>query len=222
MALKGLDVAVFDFETTGVDAAKCWPVSVAVVHHKLGVVAEPELVLYELMKPPIPIPEGAAKIHGITDDMVSNAKSIPEVMSNILEMMEGRVICAYNMPYDWTILNRFTGKLSPKFFGIDPLVLVKTLDKYKKSKKLSDACSRRGIEIDAHNASSDALGSARLLDKLLEEAGLLGEDMSSFWERQKARAVEQEEDFAKWRMSKGQSKPDMRWKTILEEECLEK
>jgi len=172
-ALRGVPVAVLDFETTGPDPETAIPVQIAVVHCALGD-DEPRVVYKTLVNPGVPIPEGASAVHHIVDADVVDAPSWPEVLPSLLAVLEGRVLAAYNLPYDWSILARGVrdadaGELP--FGTLDPLVWAQVVHKYKAGKKLVDVAARFGIEVDAHDAAGDALATALVMPLLLHELG---------------------------------------------------
>ena len=59
--LYGLPVAVFDFETTGVDPTSCKAVELAIVHCNLGK-DNAEVVFEKRFNPGCHIPEGASSV----------------------------------------------------------------------------------------------------------------------------------------------------------------
>lgn len=165
--LVGQPVAVIDFETDSPDPTICWPVQVAIAKFIWGV-SVPRLVYSAIIRPPDEIPEEAIAVHHITNDAVAGAPSIPEVFAEISRHLAGHLLAAYNLPYEWQILKRLMPDCPP-FSGLDPLVWAKTVDKYEKSKKLSDVCGRRNIPINAHSAESDTLATAMLLPLVASE-----------------------------------------------------
>ncbi len=164
--LRGLPVAVLDFETTGVDPVRCHPVQVAVAVLELGE-TDPVVVYRSLIRPPISIPPGATEVHRITDADVADAPTMEQVAPILRFLLEERALCAYNLPYDWQILRRWCPDVP--FGALDPCVWARTVDKYERSKRLEIVARRRGIKLDAHDAGSDALATARLLPILLHE-----------------------------------------------------
>jgi DNA polymerase III subunit epsilon len=91
------DWVLLDTETTGLYDAEI--VEIAIVN-PLG-----EPLLNTLIKPTIPIPEDAAEIHGITDEMVATAPSFPDVSPRIVEVLNDKRILIYNAEFDIKILN---------------------------------------------------------------------------------------------------------------------
>lgn len=170
--LRGLPLAVIDFETTGPDPSTCQPVQVAVAHCDLAE-TEAELVYQSLVCPVIPIPAEATAVHGITDEMVREAPLPAEVARALEPMLYGRVVVAYNAPFDWAVLNGARAKagmsaMAPEW--LDPYVWVQLVDRYKRGKRLTDAAARRGLAVEgAHDAGSDVRMTAGLVPLLLGE-----------------------------------------------------
>ncbi|MEG3904814.1 3'-5' exonuclease [Microcoleus sp. B4-C5] len=74
------DWVILDTETTGLVRAEI--VEIAIINH-LG-----EMLLNTLIKPTVPIPAEAAYLHGISDAMVADAPSFPEVYPRIVEVLK--------------------------------------------------------------------------------------------------------------------------------------
>jgi DNA polymerase-3 subunit epsilon len=174
-------LAAFDLETTGVDVETARIVTAAVVIWQGG---KPQTTTW-LVDPGIPIPAEATEIHGITDE-VAQAKGIePHVAAHeISALLAGSVLLnsiplvVFNAPFDLTVLDRETRRYGQAPFGevlagcagfiVDPFVLDKHLDPYRKGKRtLTASCEHYGVRQDgAHDASSDALAAMRLAWKI--------------------------------------------------------
>lgn len=88
---------ILDTETTGLDDAQI--VEIAIIN------LDGEALLNTLVKPTIPIPLEVTNIHGITDDMVKDAPTFPEVHPKIIKAIEGKITLIYNRVFDVRILN---------------------------------------------------------------------------------------------------------------------
>jgi DNA polymerase-3 subunit epsilon len=166
-------VGVFDLETTGIDTdtARIVSASVAVLDD-CGVVVERKDWLVD---PGVEIPPGAAAVHGITTDRARRyGRPAAEVVDEILaaiRSIERRALplVIYNAPYDLTLLAREAARhglepLDGHGHVIDPLVLDKALDRYRKGKRtLEVTASVYGVQlIDAHDAAADAIAAGRV------------------------------------------------------------
>ncbi|MBI6161314.1 3'-5' exonuclease [Serratia liquefaciens] len=65
-----------------------------------------EILLNTLVKPRGPIPPEATAIHGITNEMVSNAPSWIKVCSKFYHLISGRKVVIYNSDYDTRLLEQ--------------------------------------------------------------------------------------------------------------------
>lgn len=224
--LRGLPVAILDFETTGRDPEECWPVSVAIAQAELGRPAE--LVLNTLVRCGHPIDEGATAVHGITEDQLVAAPPLADVAQSIAHALEGRVLLVYNLPFDWQILERvlrWTGECEDlPFVGICGYVLARAVDKYERGKKLGQVCARRGISLEAaHDAGADVLATAQVVPLLLRDlyqGGHCGREVlnsyASYLDWQSTAAMEQEADFTAYCQRQGRPLPTSPWTRLLE------
>lgn len=175
--LRGAPVAVLDFESTGLDPTTARACSVAVVYIPALGESEPVPMLYTTLNPQIPIPVEASKIHGIYDKDVVDAPTFAEVADVVVSAIDGCVLCAYNLPYETLMLRAELGRAGhrmPVPFGtLDPLILARHVFRYvgPKYKKLVNIAQHYGIELEAHNALSDAMATALILPKLLRDVG---------------------------------------------------
>jgi len=94
---------VLDTETTGVGKGD-EIVQIGIVD-KNGTV-----VMNQLVKPSQPIPDGASAVHGIYDDDVTDAPTYKDVYVNLSKVLAGQVVIAYNMDFDWRMLQQSSYK----------------------------------------------------------------------------------------------------------------
>jgi DNA polymerase-3 subunit epsilon len=90
------DWVILDTETTGLHDAEVI---------EIAIISPGEALLNTLVRPTIPIPADVTAIHGITDEMVAEAPSFPEVYPGIAEVLEGKRVLIYNSSFDIKILN---------------------------------------------------------------------------------------------------------------------
>ncbi|MDY7527811.1 MULTISPECIES: exonuclease domain-containing protein [Cryobacterium] len=166
-------LAVFDLETTGIDVETSRIVSatVAVIDVSGAVVERIDW----LLDPGIEIPEQATNVHGITTaQAVANGRAagegVTEIVATIRELLSrGLPIVAYNAPYDLSLLNREAIRygvaplVSPSPV-VDPLVIDKQVDRYRKGKRTLEVTSAYyGVSLDdAHDAGADAIAAGRV------------------------------------------------------------
>jgi DNA polymerase-3 subunit epsilon len=186
-------VAVFDLETTGLDLREARIVTACAL--ELDEFGEPVGQNHEwLADPGIEIPEAASNVHGVTTEIArAKGRNSKEVVAELIEtisgfFLRGIPVVAYNAPYDFTILHHEALRhglepiLNPKPV-IDPMVLDKFVDKYRRGKRtLSVAASIYGVILgEAHNATADAIAAGRVAqaiagkyaDRLPQEVDLL-------------------------------------------------
>ena len=207
---------VFDLETTGVD-----------VEHDRVVTAhvgrlDGSGVLVErvdwLVNPGVAIPAGASAVHGIsTEHAQANGIPAAEAVADIVSVLRGYAeagmpIVAYNAAYDFSLLDREARRYGIEPFVpervIDPLVIDKAVDRYRKGKRtLTVACAHYGVVLEgAHEASADAVAAGRLalaLAAAFPELATLS--LAELHAKQELWSREQAESFAKWRQSQGDS-----------------
>ena len=197
-------LAVFDLETTGIDVETSRIVSATVA--VLGV----SDIVHEradwLLNPGIPIPLGASNVHGITTEhALQNGRAAADGVSEIVEALRvhltgGLPLVAYNAPYDLTLLNREAMRhgipplVSPSPV-IDPLVIDKAVDRYRKGKRTLEVTSAfYGVVLEgAHDSGADAIAAGRVAQAIaLRHASLLPSTVEELhaiqieWSRQQA------------------------------------
>lgn len=165
--------AVIDFETTGLDPANDRILEIGIVCFEGGELRDRHNFL---VNPGIPVPEEARAVHGITDEELASAPRFDELAPRVCDLLDGHLPVAYNADFDRAFLRAEVGRvrhllpetLPPAMrddvLWIDPLVWVREIHKYEKSKKLADACERLGIPLErAHRAAGDAEAAGRVL-----------------------------------------------------------
>jgi DNA polymerase III subunit epsilon len=172
-------IGVFDLETTGVDVR-----SDRIVTAHVGVLDASGTVLSArdwLADPGVEIPEGAAAIHGITTRHArSHGRPAIDVVVEVLDALRslfdaGVPVVAYNAPYDFSLLkyealrHRLVPIDSP-FPVVDPLVVDKTYDRWRRGKRtLTAVAEHYAVRLDgAHEASADAIAAGRVAQALAE------------------------------------------------------
>lgn len=166
-------IAVFDLETTGLDLTDARIVTACAVEldasgNVVGTNSE------WLANPGIEIPTQASDVHGVTTEIaVRDGRPADVVVGELLATLRdffarGLPVVAYNAPYDFTILHyeALRHGLEPLKLGavIDPLVIDKFKDKYRKGKRrLENAAEFYKVPLDdAHNATADAVAAGRV------------------------------------------------------------
>ncbi|MCP4653418.1 MAG: 3'-5' exonuclease [Candidatus Omnitrophica bacterium] len=164
------DLVFLDVETTGLSAAAgeaiCEIGAVKVRNHE--VVDKFQC----LVNPGQEIPYHVYKIHKISNEDVKDAPFFKDIAENLLEFLEGGVICAYNAPFDAGFINSELGRMMYAPWSgpvIDVLTMARCLIKSQKY-NLETVVKFFNIECpqNFHRALEDALVTAKVFAKLLE------------------------------------------------------
>ena len=95
--LRREDWVILDLETTSLTGAI---VEIAVID-RAG-----NTLFHSLVNPQMPITEGARAVHGISDEEVAQAPTLPEIWDAFLRALEGRaIIVTFNTDFDQSILD---------------------------------------------------------------------------------------------------------------------
>lgn len=202
-------IGVFDLETTGVDVDTSRIVSacIAILDESGDVLARWDW----LADPGIEIPEGAARVHGITTER-ARAEGRPSAMvvAEIAQTLRllfglGIPVVVYNAPYDLSLLDRECRRndllpVERPFPVVDPLVLDKAVDRFRKGKRTLEVTAELyGVDLDdAHDAGSDAIAAGRVALALAraypEELAISADDLhgrQEIWYREQAESFQQ-------------------------------
>ncbi len=89
---------ILDTETTGL-GSDAQVIQIGVIDGKGNVLIDNILV-----KPTMPIAPDATAIHHITNEMVQDAPSFPNILPQLCEVVEGKLLVIYNAQYDMRLL----------------------------------------------------------------------------------------------------------------------
>jgi len=114
------------------------------------------------------------QVHGITEDDTSNSPSFEHVYPEIKKRLAGKITVAHNESFDRSVLKNSMLDIGLDYSDIDlPEKWECTLKIYKamgyQPAKLNVCCEYHGIELQHHDALSDARGCAKLYKIALEE-----------------------------------------------------
>ena len=172
-------VGVFDLETTGVDVVRD-----RIVTAHVGVLDADGYVIDArdwLADPGVPIPAGAAAIHGVTTararaEGAPAAAGVSEAVEALRALFDAGIPgVADTAPLDFSLLrNEAVRHGIPPIDApspvIDPLVVDKTYDRYRRGKRtLSHVAAHYAVPLEsAHEACADAVAAGRLALALAE------------------------------------------------------
>lgn len=212
--LADLPLAAYDCETTGVDTA-----TVRIVTAAFVVAGQPDNDHSWMLDPGIDIPEGAAKVHGITTDKArAEGMDYAIAYAEIRDAVEthwarGGIIAIYNAPFDLSILDNEGRRLGypPLAVGavLDPFVVDRALDPYRRgSRKLVDTLNIYFPDSDtedAHAADWDARAAGRLAWKLLQHNNLADYDVDALMAAQAAWHRDRQDSYRQWLLGRGET-----------------
>jgi DNA polymerase-3 subunit epsilon len=202
-------LGVFDLETTGIDTDTSRIVSAYV-----GVLdgeGEARGVSW-LADPGVEIPEQASAVHGITTERArAEGREASEVIAEIVAVLRSLLaqnvpVVIYNAAYDLTLLNReclrygIEPLVDPSPI-IDPLVIDRAMDRYRKGKRtLEIAAEFYGVELtDAHDAQADAVAAGRVAQAISQRYfEQLGHDVHALHALQVVWAAESAQSFQEY------------------------
>ena len=209
-------LAVFDLETTGIDVDTC-----RIVTAHVGVIGASGEVLEQhewLVDPGVEIPTAASLIHGVSTERARlEGQPAPGAVAEIIGALtdaaaRGLPIVAYNAAYDLTILDREAARygvapLPGPGAVIDPLVIDKAVDKYRRGKRtLTATAEHYGVTLDdAHDAGADAVAAGRVAQAIARAfPELAATAVAELHARQVDWSREQAESYQAWRRKNGE------------------
>ena len=170
-------LAALDFETTSADPDEARIVTATLIR----IHGSQTETRSWLVNPGVPISPEATAIHGVTDeqaaaDGIDPATAAAQILAELDECWTGgRPVVIYNATFDLTVLDRelrrhCSSSLTSWGPVIDPFVIDKELDKYRKgSRTLTAVCDHYGVKLEnAHSSEGDALAAARVAWRLAQ------------------------------------------------------
>jgi len=170
--LDGLTYAVVDVETTGGSPDRGHRITeIAVVEVRDGVITED---FQTLVNPGRRIPPRIAELTGITDEMVEMAPFFEEIAEDLFDWLEDRVFVAHNAAFDWRFVSAQLGDaigFVPKVPRLCTVQMARRLAPTLSRRNLDSLTAHFGIPVHSrHRAFGDALATARVLLRLLDQA----------------------------------------------------
>ena len=210
---------VFDLETTSAD-----PETARIVTFAAGPIYRGKDITdvrTGIVNPGVPIEEQATAVHGVSNEIAEMEGMHPRVAIEVIldsfsdAVAAGAFVVAYNARFDFTILERETRRhlddsadsLLSRVHVIDPLVIDKVVDKYRRgTRRLGPTCQHYGIALDGwHEAEADAVAAGMLTWALTERYPKMFQDLGTLHGRQVTAAAEQARSFQHYlRTKKGE------------------
>ena len=156
----------FDIETTGLNPQENEIIEIGALKVRDGKVADRFI---EFIHPTVSIAPAITALTGITDEMVSGARSRCQVVSDFLDFCENDVLIGHNVSFDYSFMKCSAAADGLPFekMGIDTLKIAQKALSGLESKSLGSLCAYYNIENRAaHRAYHDALATAKLYQTL--------------------------------------------------------
>lgn len=168
-ALKSpADLVIFDVETTALKGYAC---------QMSAINGNGEIIGSMLLNPLVIIPPEAVNVHGITNEDVAGKPTFAEVYPRVKEKFAGKTWVAYNINYDFGILQRECRRLSlpmpkpkAKYCAMEAYAVIhgdwNSWHGNYKWQKLAIACKTMNVDVaglKAHDALSDVHMTLRLM-----------------------------------------------------------
>ncbi|MEI5906214.1 PolC-type DNA polymerase III [Bacillus spongiae] len=162
---------VFDVETTGLSAVYNTIIELAAVKVHKGEVID---TFERFANPHHPLSATTIDLTGITDDMVSGAPEVEEVLRDFHKWAEDGILVAHNATFDMGFLNvgyQKSGLAKASNPVIDTLELARFLYPEMKNHRLNTLAKKFDVDLTQHHrAIYDAEATGYLLIKMLKDA----------------------------------------------------
>ena len=193
--LAPAEFVALDTETNGYGGDLCEMTEVGAVLVGGGELHETYDSLVQVERP---LSRGIQRFTGITQGMVDGAPPPDEVLPEIADMLEGRVLVAHNARFDVGVLRQAferAGMEWPKPPVVCTVQLARRFAPLARKRGLATLAGSLGIEVDeVHRALPDALTCARvfcaLFPKLCANAVTIGDAIDLLRTRRRARKTE--------------------------------
>lgn len=173
MNITGLEIVVFDVETTGLsptDGDRI--VEIAAMKVKdLTVVDQ----FYSLVNPKRYLPAQAMSVNGITEEMVADAPFAEEVLPRFIDFVGGSCLAGHNVKFDLNFvcfeLSLMNRRLKDQTPAVDTLKMARELFPYLSTYKLAYLARALGITVNTtHRALADVEITVKVMQRLIEKA----------------------------------------------------
>ena len=170
----------FDLETTGLYARRDTIIEIGAVRMKNG----QELERFQtFVDPGRPLDKQTVDLTGITDEMLSGAPKLHEVLPAFLEFVGDRVLVAHNADFDTTFIYNACSKLGLPYnlTSVDTLTISQNLLTQLNKYSLDTVAKHFQLEdFNHHRAGDDALICGKIMAALIPKLKELGvEDVQS-------------------------------------------
>ena len=193
--LAPAEFVAVDTETNGLGGDLCEMTEVGAVLVGGGELHE---TFDSLVRTERPLSRGIQRFTGITQGMVDGAPAPDEVLPELVELLDGRVIVAHNARFDLRVLRQACERLGldwPAPPALCTVTLARRFAPLVRRRGLASLADSLGIEVtEVHRALPDALTCARvfcaLFPRLCANAATVGEAVDLLRSRRRARKTE--------------------------------
>ncbi|MCX7923897.1 MAG: PolC-type DNA polymerase III [Clostridia bacterium] len=162
------EFVVLDLETTGLNSEKDKITEVGAVKIKGGKIIDK---FASFVNPEVPIPSFIQKLTGITNDMVKDAPTIEQVLTEFMEFINGTTLVAHNAPFDIGFLKHNAKAIGEHINNpvIDTLELCRKMFPELGKYKLNIIAKHLDISLENHHrAVDDSKATGEIFIKCLE------------------------------------------------------
>jgi DNA polymerase-3 subunit epsilon len=193
--VAGAEFVALDTETNGLGGDLCELTEVGAVLVGGGELHE---TFDSLVRPERPLSRGIQRFTGITQGMVDGAPSVDEVLPQIAELLEGRVLVAHSARFDTRVLRQAFERAGldwPRPPALCTVALARRFAPLARKRGLATLADALGIEVhEVHRALPDAVTCARvfcaLFPRLCANTVTVGQALDLLRSRRRARKTE--------------------------------
>lgn len=173
MEIKRAEFVIFDVETTGlspIDGDRIIEIA-AVKIKNLEKIDE----FSSFINPQREIPEEAQLIHGISNEMVSDAACADQVLPQMIEFIGGACLVGHNISFDLKFLCFELAQIGRKLHkatpAVDTLKMARTLIPYLNNYRLGHLANSLGLKVkETHRALADVELTKSILVHLIHKS----------------------------------------------------
>lgn len=168
-----MKITAIDFETANSDPASVCAVGVSTLSQE----GEVEDVYYSLIRPAADVSFFSPwniRIHGIHPEDVKSAPTFEEVFMTLQFHCQDALVCAHNAQFDMRCMMsacRQSGILLPSVRWFDTVQLSRHMWPALAHHRLNDVCDFLHVELNHHNACSDAHGCLMIVVNAMAVSG---------------------------------------------------
>lgn len=159
-----------DIETTGTNSYSDRVIEIGLAAFTLG----GKLETYQsFVNPGRHIPEQVTAIHGITDDMVRDARSCADVLPEIISFVDSAPLVIHNRRFDLAFLDmecRRAFRKLPPWVSYDTVIFSRKSFPDTPNHKLDTLCEFFSVPLEHHRALQDAVGCKEVFRHCIEYA----------------------------------------------------